>query len=168
MKVFGSEDIKRFPVVSYGTVIIHGIIGAIYYALEDSDSLEGARKIFTMLQLAIPLPFITCEAWLAYGYRKEYAWLHCLGAIIPILQWLADSEKQEFIDLMVTVESISLGYVCFMAENWVGVGAACMYVFNHFFRAKAEDALDLPGEDIYNYGLAIFCFLSLYAIGKRS
>lgn len=131
---------------------------------DHGDKVDSPYKFTFFLQTIFALPFIVTEVWLLLSYKKEFALAHAVVSLIPLIQYISNKESKDTIDVILGVNVISLGTVSFIAEKYWGIAAAVSFCLNHFFLQKENDIIDIPPEDLYNYGMCFFAYFALRSL----
>lgn len=109
------------------------------------------------------MPLCCTEYWLATGNNTTLAYTHSLLAAIPVVLYVTDNRNDDLLNLVVAISVVSMGALGVMQENYFAAGVAATFGFNHFFLSGSVfDSGDLPLLDVYNYGLCLFCYLTLH------
>lgn len=119
------------------------------------------------LQACLALPAIAATNWIAAGLLPEIGYLHLGVALIPVLQSLQGERKRELTDLIIAINTASLGIVSFLHENMNGVIAAVIHFACYCGLVSEKEVLNLPSIDLFNIGMCFFVHFSWLAVGGK-
>lgn len=126
-------------------------------------TVEETYNFLSYLQTAMVMPLCCTEYWLATGRDTTLAYTHSVLATIPVVLYLTDNRNDELLNFAVGISVISMGVLGVLHENYFATGAAATFGFNHFFLSGSVfDNSDLPLLDVYNFGMCLFCYLTLH------
>lgn len=98
----------------------------------------------------------------------EGAYAHVGASALPLIAYIADKDKRQVVDLLLSINVLSLGIVAGMNKNYFGVAAAVSFLINYFIIKDEGDVMDIPALDLFNYGMCFFELFSLRAFSEVS